>query len=87
MSQLTVEIPEALVALIDRAAKIRGQSRTDFMLGSSESAALEVLTQSQTIQLDDQSYDAFVSALNNPAQPSPRLRALASRTPPWDCGS
>ncbi len=72
------------LALIDRAAAIRGVTRTEFVLRSSEAAAIEALSDRPVIALDDDVYDAFVAALDSPVEPNDRLLKLVTRTPLWE---
>ena len=45
MPQVNFRLSEERLALIDRAAAIRGVTRTEFVLGSSEAAAIETLSE------------------------------------------
>ena len=72
------------LALIDRAAAIRGVTRAEFVLRASEAAAIEVLSERPAIALDDETYDAFVAVLEMPAEPNERLRDLVARQPLWE---
>lgn len=67
--------------LIDDAAAVLGKTRTEFMVDSARSAAIDVLLDQRLFVLDPKRYDAFVQALDNPAAPGPRLRRLLRRTP------
>ena len=66
MGQVNFRMTDERLALIDRAAAIRGVTRTEFVLRSSEAAAIETLNEPPVIALDDESYDAFVAALDAP---------------------
>lgn len=72
------------LAVIDRAAEIRGLTRTEFVLRSSEAAEIEALSERPIIALDDDAYDAFVAALDAPVEPNDRLRDLVTRRPLWE---
>jgi uncharacterized protein (DUF1778 family) len=69
--------------MIDDAAAILGKTRTEFMIESARSLAIDVLLDQRLFVLDDARYDAFVHALDNPPAPGPKLRALLRRTPAW----
>ena len=84
MPQVNFRLSEERLALIDRAAAIRGVTRTEFVLGSSEAAAIEVLSERPVITLDDEAYDAFIAMLDAPVEPNPDLMALFARRLPWD---
>ena len=84
MPQVNFRMTDERLALIDRAAATRGVTRTEFVLRSSEAAAIEALSERPVIALDDEVYDAFVAALDAPARPNADLKDLLARRPPWD---
>lgn len=84
MGQVNFRMKDERLALIDRAAAIRGVTRTEFVLRSSEAAAIEVLSERPIIALADEAYDAFVAALDAPVETNDRLRKLLARTPLWE---
>ena len=84
MGQVNFRMKDERLALIDRAAAIRGVTRTEFVLRSSEAAAIEALSDRPVIALDDDVYDAFVAALDSPVEPNDRLLNLMTRTPLWE---
>jgi len=71
-------------ALVDRAAAIAGQNRTDFMLTALRERATEVLLDQRLFILNDADWTAFVDRLDNPLPPNAKLKALMARTPLWD---
>lgn len=70
--------------LIDDAAAILGKTRTEFMIDSARSLAIDVLLDQRLFVLDSDRYDAFIHALDNPPAPGPKLRALLRRVPAWE---
>jgi uncharacterized protein (DUF1778 family) len=84
MGQVNFRMKDERLALIDRAAAIRGVTRTEFVLRSSEAAAIEALSERPVIGLDDEAYDAFVAALDAPVEPNERLHELLARQPLWE---
>ncbi|MDE0392060.1 MAG: DUF1778 domain-containing protein [Rhodospirillales bacterium] len=84
MPQVNFRLSEERLALIDRAAAARGVTRTEFVLRSSEAAAIEALSERPVITLDDEAYDAFIAMLDAPVKPNPDLKALFARRLPWD---
>lgn len=70
--------------LIDDAAAILGKTRTEFMIDSARSLAIDVLLDQRLFVLDSDRYDAFIHALDNPPVPGPKLRALLRRVPAWE---
>lgn len=70
--------------LIDEAAAVLGKTRTEFMIDSARSLAIDVLLDQRLFVLESGKYDAFVHALDNPPAPGPKLRALLRRVPAWE---
>ena len=83
MVQVIFRMKEERLALIDRAAAIRGITRAEFVLRSSEAAAVETLNERPVIALDDEGYDAFVAALDAPLESNVRLKERFARQPLW----
>ncbi len=71
-------------SLIDRAAKLLHQNRTEFVLETATQRAEEVILDHQLISLDKQRYERFVAALDAPPAKNPRLQQLMSRKAPWE---
>ncbi len=84
MAQVNFRMKDDRLALIDRAAAIRGVTRTEFVLRSSEAAAIETLNERPVIALDAEAYSSFVAALDAPVEPNNRLRELFGRQPLWE---
>ena len=83
MGQVNFRMKDERLSLIDRAAAIRGVTRTEFVLRSSEAAAIETLVERPIIALDDEAYDAFVTALDAPVASNDRLKKQLARRPLW----
>lgn len=83
MGQVNFRMRDERLLLIDRAAAIRGVTRTEFVLRSSEAAAIETLNERPIIALGEEAYGAFVAALDAPVVPNERLKRQAARRPPW----
>ena len=84
MPQVNLRTSSERLAVIDRAAAIRGVSRTEFVLRSSEAAAIEILNERPVIALDDEVWDDFIAALDAPVEIDPDVKARYARTPQWD---
>lgn len=69
--------------LIDDAASVLGKTRTEFMVESARSQAIDVLLDQRLFVLEPDRYDAFLDALDNPPAPGPKLKALLARVPAW----
>jgi uncharacterized protein (DUF1778 family) len=59
-----------------RGAQERGESLTDFIIRSACSEAEHMLADQRRFLLDTDQWNAFVDALDRPAQVKPRLRRL-----------
>jgi uncharacterized protein (DUF1778 family) len=83
---VSMRLPEADIALIDRAAGMRGRSRTDFVRDAAVRAAEEVLLENPLIRMSQQGFADFVEVLSGPAKPVPEMVELAKRPAPWEPG-
>ena len=81
---LSMRLPEGDIAIIDRAADLRGRSRTDFMREAAVRAAEEVLMESMLLRMSPDGFAAFVQAVSAPAAPVPEMVASLRRTAPWE---
>jgi len=81
---LNIRIQPEERRLIDRAAKVRGKNRTDFMLDAARAAAEEALLDQAIITASPQAYAAFLARLDMPAQPNEALRKTLQTRAPWD---
>ncbi|WP_174297431.1 DUF1778 domain-containing protein [Sphingomonas bacterium] len=70
--------------LIDRAASVRGKTRTDFVLEAARLAAEEVVLDQRLIAVDPDAYATFLARLDLPPQPNDRLLKTMRTPPPWD---
>ena len=70
--------------LIDRAARVLGKSRSEFMIETARREAQTVLADQTHFVLDAKQWDAFMAALDAPPKDNPRLRELMSRKAPWE---
>jgi uncharacterized protein (DUF1778 family) len=81
---LSMRLPEADIAVIDRAASLRGRSRTDFVREAAVRAAEEVLMDRALVRMSDEGFTAFMAAVTAPAEPVPELVELFRRKTPWE---
>jgi uncharacterized protein (DUF1778 family) len=81
---INLRAPNNLRDLIDRAAAVLGQSRSEFMLDTARQRAENVLLDRQLFTLDDEQYRAFTELLDNPPKPNAELRRLFATQPPWE---
>lgn len=81
---LSMRLPEADIAIIDRAARLRGRSRTDFVREAAVQAAEDVLLQSLSIRMSAEGFAAFVDALSQPGRPVLEMVDVLARAAPWE---
>jgi uncharacterized protein (DUF1778 family) len=81
---LSMRLPEADIAVIDRAASLRGRSRTDFVREAAVRAAEEVLMDRALVRMSEEGFAAFMAAVTALAEPVPELVELFRRKAPWD---
>jgi uncharacterized protein (DUF1778 family) len=83
---LSMRLPEADIAMIDRAASLRGRTRTDFVRDAAVRAAEDVLLENQLIRMSPEGFAAFMANLAAPAASVPEIAELARRPAPWEPG-
>ena len=83
---ISMRLPEADIAMIDRAAGLRGRSRTDFVREAAVRAAEDVLMENRLIRMSADGFAEFMAVLAAPAAAVPEMVALAERPSPWDAG-
>ena len=81
---LSMRLPEQDLAIIDRAAGLRGRSRTDFVREAAVRAAEEVLLEQSIVRLDPVNFEAFKAALDAPPRVVPEMAQLLKRRAPWE---
>ncbi|MCX7350850.1 MAG: DUF1778 domain-containing protein, partial [Alphaproteobacteria bacterium] len=73
---ISMRLPEADVAMIDRAASLRGRSRTDFVRDAAVRAAEEVVMENRLIRMTPEGFAVFMEVLSRPASPVPEMVEL-----------
>ena len=81
---LSMRLLEADIAIIDRAASLRGHSRTDFVREAAVRAAEEVLMERTLIRMSPAGFAAFRAAIEAPAAPVAAMVELLRRPAPWE---
>ncbi len=79
---VNLRIREDIRILIDRAAKIRGKTRSDFMVDAAYRAAEETLLDQTLVKVDAESYRHYLSILDQPPRGEGFAR-LMSAPKPW----
>jgi uncharacterized protein (DUF1778 family) len=82
-SPLSMRLPDDDLAIIDRAAGLRGRSRTEFIRDAAVRAAEGALLESALIRMDSEAFDRFEQAISAAAEPVPELVELLRRPAPW----
>ena len=81
---LSMRLPESDIAIIDRAAALRGRSRTDFVRDAAVRAAEDVLMETLPIRMNHAGFKAFLAALSEPATAVSEMVELFRREAPWE---
>ena len=71
-------------AILNRAAALRGQKLSEFMLESARRQAEETILDQQMFILDDDAHARLLALLDSPPKPSREVRARFKRKPPWE---
>jgi uncharacterized protein (DUF1778 family) len=70
--------------LIDRAAKLTGKTKTDFVLEAARRAAEDALLDRTLFVVGPEAFDAFRARLDEPPHPNEKLRRTLQTPPPWE---
>jgi uncharacterized protein (DUF1778 family) len=81
---LSMRLPETDIAIIDRAATLRGSSRTEFVRDAAVRAAEDALMETAPIRMSPAGFKAFMTALSGPAKSVPEMIELFRRAAPWE---
>jgi uncharacterized protein (DUF1778 family) len=79
-----MRLPDADIAIVDRAASMRGRSRTDFVREAAVRAAEDVLMESTLVRMSPSGFNAFMKALAAPDAAVPEMVELLKRPAPWE---
>ena len=69
--------------LLDWAARIKGKTRTDFILEAARQAAEEALLDRALIHVDQKTFQAFLERLDAPAIPNEKLKKTMRSKSLW----
>lgn len=70
--------------LIDYAASLLGKTRSDFMLDVACNYAHDVILDRTLFQLNEEKFNRFVQALEQPNSPNAGLEKLMAVSLPWE---
>ena len=71
-------------SVIDRAAQLRGRSRTEFMRDAAVRAAEDAIMENTLIRVSPDGFQAFVAALDAPGKPVRAMVDVLKRPAPWE---
>ena len=71
-------------AILNRAAALRGQPLSEFMLDSARRQAEETILDQRAFFLSPEAHEAFLAMLDKPAEPAAQARARLRRKPVWE---
>lgn len=71
-ARLEARVTEEQKQLMERAASWRGQNLTEFMVAVLAEASMQIIKDSQLMELTDRDRQVFANALLNPPPPSDR---------------
>lgn len=81
---IQIRASAATKAILNRAAAMRGQKLSEFMLESARARAEETILDQRLFALGDNAYNEFLAMLDAPAKPDKALRARMKRKPAWE---
>ena len=70
-------------ALIQRAAELRQQKLSEFMLESARRSAEETILDRNLFHIGEEDFNRFVALLDNPPEVAPEVVARYRRKAPW----
>ena len=81
---LSLRLPQADVALIDRAARMKGSSRTEFMRDAAVKEAETLILDRTMITMSAEGFKTFMDEIDSPARPVPEMVKMLRRKAPWE---
>ena len=81
---IQIRASAATKAILERAAAMRGQKLSEFMLESARARAEETILDQRLFALDDEAYKQFLAMLDAPARFSKAIRGRMKRKLAWE---
>lgn len=81
---IQIRASASMKAILTRAASLRGQKLSEFMLDSARREAESAILDQRIFFLDAEQHQRFLAMLDAPAPPSDTLAALMQRKPAWE---
>lgn len=82
MRAVNLRVRDDVRGLIDRAARMRGKTRSDFMIEAARRAAEEALLDQTLVTVDAASFEAYVKLLDAPPS-NAGFQRLMQAPSPW----
>ena len=83
---LSIRLPAADIDIIDRASKLKGRSRTEFMRDAAVREAEAAIFDSTFIKMSTAGFKSFVEVIEAAAKPVPEIVEIMKRKAPWEKG-
>ena len=81
---INLRVPAQTRDLFDAAAEAVGKTRTQFVVDSARTQAMDVLLDKRIFKLNEIAFKEFCSVLDSPAQPTQKLKELLASKSPWE---
>lgn len=81
---INLRTPASQRELIDRAARLQGKSRTEFMLEASREKAQQVLLDQTLFSMTPEQYKGFIALMDAPLGKNAALQRLLATRSPWE---
>jgi uncharacterized protein (DUF1778 family) len=81
---LSLRLPQADLALIDRAARMKGSSRTQFVRDASVREAEATVLDNMMVRMSEAEFNSFVETIEAPAQVNEKLLKVLQRPSKWN---
>jgi len=78
-AQINLRTSAEAKAMIERAAGLMGTTVSSFMLQSAFDVARRIVSETDTLLLNQRDFDAFTASIENPPKPKAALRKLMAR--------
>jgi uncharacterized protein (DUF1778 family) len=79
---VNLRVRDDVRSLIDRAAKVHGKTRSDFMIDAARRAAEDALLDHALVSVDAESYDHYLAVLDQPPS-NDGFKRLMNVVKPW----
>ena len=81
--RIALRVPVATLSLIDQAAALKGQSRSEFILESIRPHAIDAIMDQRVFKLNKEQSGALIDVVMKPPRANQTLKALMRKTPIW----